>query len=133
MSDAKVAEGRAQDGMTKPVQTSHSKTRNGCHQCKRRKVKVRPAQGGERAWMLNSLRQCDCIGPVCANCRRRRELCSYSGQNEMELQLHSRPASVAVTEWRTLLKFERDRMVRLWQHGYHLPSRALFPLSILSE
>ncbi|KAG7143134.1 Sterol uptake control protein 2 like [Verticillium longisporum] len=41
--------------------TFNGKSRSGCTQCKKRRVK------------------CDCIGPVCANCRRRQEQCSYLG------------------------------------------------------
>ncbi|KAI0449435.1 hypothetical protein F5B21DRAFT_494343 [Xylaria acuta] len=37
----------------------HSKSRNGCGQCKRRRVR------------------CNCQGPVCSNCQRRNEFCDY--------------------------------------------------------
>ncbi|KAK2770554.1 C6 zinc finger domain-containing protein [Colletotrichum kahawae] len=47
--------------MPKGSRQYHGKTKNGCRQCKKRRVK------------------CDCVGPVCANCRRRQEHCSYLG------------------------------------------------------
>ncbi|KAK1994274.1 hypothetical protein LX36DRAFT_641751 [Colletotrichum falcatum] len=47
--------------MPKGSRQYHGKTKNGCRQCKKRRVK------------------CDCVGPVCANCRRRQEYCSYLG------------------------------------------------------
>lgn len=37
----------------------HTKSRNGCAQCKRRRVR------------------CNCIAPVCSNCKRRNERCSF--------------------------------------------------------
>ncbi|TIC90026.1 Sterol uptake control protein 2 [Colletotrichum higginsianum] len=47
--------------MPKGSRQYHGKTKNGCRQCKKRRVK------------------CDCVGPICANCRRRQEYCSYLG------------------------------------------------------
>lgn len=38
----------------------HTKTRNACGQCKKRRVR------------------CDCTGPICCNCRRRGEACDFA-------------------------------------------------------
>ncbi|OTB10807.1 hypothetical protein K445DRAFT_322700 [Daldinia sp. EC12] len=45
----------------------HRKSRNGCVPCRRRRVK------------------CNLQPPICANCFRRKELCSYSSQDAREL------------------------------------------------
>ncbi|KAI0185033.1 hypothetical protein EV127DRAFT_442548 [Xylaria flabelliformis] len=45
--------------MTNGTKRFHTKSRNGCGQCKRRRVR------------------CDCQGPVCSNCQRRNEFCDY--------------------------------------------------------
>ncbi|KAI1760593.1 hypothetical protein GGR53DRAFT_523004 [Hypoxylon sp. FL1150] len=46
---------------------AHTKTRNGCGQCKRRRVR------------------CNLEGPVCSHCRRRKETCDYSRGSPLSL------------------------------------------------
>ncbi|KAF6800992.1 C6 zinc finger domain-containing protein [Colletotrichum sojae] len=67
--------------MPKGSRQYHGKTKNGCRQCKKRRVKVRIARLSICAPKpcTRELFLCDCVGPVCANCRRRQEHCSYLG------------------------------------------------------
>jgi hypothetical protein len=68
------------------LRSYHHKSRNGCLQCKRRRVKVRTrvpnGQLGAQpyCWIptKNAL-QCTMQAPACANCIRRNEVCEYAG------------------------------------------------------
>ncbi|KAH8893556.1 hypothetical protein GQ53DRAFT_94310 [Thozetella sp. PMI_491] len=53
----------------------HHKSRNGCPQCKRRRVK------------------CDSRAPACSNCRRRDEICGYQPQDDLVPQAQYNHAS----------------------------------------
>ncbi|KUJ17296.1 uncharacterized protein LY89DRAFT_684377 [Mollisia scopiformis] len=53
----------------------HTKSRNGCGQCKKRRVR------------------CDCIGPRCSNCRRRGETCEFNSVSHSQHHRATSPAS----------------------------------------
>ncbi|KAI1751602.1 hypothetical protein F4782DRAFT_504561 [Xylaria castorea] len=61
----------------------HTKSRNGCGQCKRRRVR------------------CDCQGPVCSNCQRRNEFCDYlrdHNPQSPELEAFRRRAQITLSQ-----------------------------------
>ncbi|KAJ2906724.1 uncharacterized protein MKZ38_000460 [Zalerion maritima] len=66
--------------MTSGSRRPHTKSRNGCAQCKARRVR------------------CNCVGPICSNCRRRKEQCSFlAASSDGEQQWHQRVVSPAST------------------------------------
>ncbi|OKL63313.1 hypothetical protein UA08_01806 [Talaromyces atroroseus] len=62
----------------------HTKTRNGCTNCKRRRVKVAGSLFDHRGLMLYILthQQCNLQAPQCHHCKRRGEECSFQSKDE---------------------------------------------------
>lgn len=71
MASRPASEGRVKA----PPRRSHKKSRNGCDQCKERRIKVRFAR--ETSFNANVLFQCDETRPKCDKCTYRRLHCTY--------------------------------------------------------
>lgn len=75
-----------------PSRRAHTKTRHGCQACKRRKIR------------------CDLIQPVCRNCDRNKELCSFSDGKSQQAVL---PFSV-VPKPREHIGTEENRLLQTY-------------------
>jgi hypothetical protein len=91
---------RSSDKMPRKKQglrSYHHKSRNGCMQCKNRRVKVRTrlasidgSHNRPAGYILKTPFQCTMQAPACANCIRRKEVCEYAGVVDQ---------STAMTQW----------------------------------
>lgn len=63
--------------MTGLIRRRHRKSRHGCAECKRRRVKVRTNHRKQRIFCSFISQQCDEARPACSNCTKRHSKCSY--------------------------------------------------------
>jgi hypothetical protein len=107
------------------VKRAHTKSRQGCFNCKSRRIKVRVLTFILSKQKLNSIRQCQETKPACKNCVRKELDCVYPGKgdrkwrlvaaNQRQLQRQTETLSSSMSPHISTTPFTGDDL-RFWHH-----------------